>query len=177
MSNELSYFNLGGTNIPVCDEEARDTLQSKADKTYVDGLIAGVNNQLTGKLDKSSVVNNLTSTSASDPLSANMGRTLNEKVEQIYSDLSMNSPINASFRTLAGNDTFTVSKNGFYRFGIFNATSATGCAVTLLANNISQYVLDCLTGRNAIMLVYLYANTTYTVIPSGIADSFRLYDQ
>jgi hypothetical protein len=100
-----------------------------------------------------------------------------KKINSDLSDLPMNSSIDANYRSFENNDTFSVSKSGFYRFGIGNATSSGGCSVALLANGLSQYAIDCLQNLNSFVLIYLYANTTYTVVISGSANTIRLYDQ
>lgn len=131
---------------------AEDTaIESSNEYGVLDGLIADANNlidQARAALGGITPINNLTSTDASKPLAAPMGKLLDDKISSLNADLvyrgdtrDLNSVVNAIVPK-------SVIINAVLYDAVGNPVASSGFCITFYHNdtNVSQWVFDLLGG-------------------------------
>lgn len=129
--------------------------------TNIQTDVGGINAALTGKLDKTDVIANLTATTSGKALDATQGKALQDQITQLNSDLWISySKRNALLIDKAANITskrVPIDKNGAIQ--LYTRTNdVTGhCFERLLINGITVYESESVTGE----YVYLWSPIFY----------------
>lgn len=166
----LSEVNTQDTTYSAATQSANG-LMSSADKTKLDGIASGAT--------KNTVTNNLTSTSTTNALSANMGKTLNDNkfdktggtitgsvtINDIYGSLDTNCAVHINRgATITG---ITTIKNGNIRFSDANNT-----LLGAIENNPNQNLKIMASNEANQYLTYGVRESMWSLFPN--ADSTRL---
>lgn len=139
--------------------------------------VASINTALTGKLDKTDVIANLTATTSGKALDATQGKALHDQITQLNSDLWI-SYLNRNAILIENNTNITnksvpINKNGAIQLHARSNDVSGHCFMRLLINGTVVYESISVTGR----YIYLWSPIFYVKKDDSVVATLEAPDK